>query len=106
MGWENNEIWQCFLISYLSIDFRNGSGLTPMACAAEKGHDKIIKLLIGAKAKIDCVGENTSLAPLLLAAENGHSGAVDLLLKNNADVTVVNEKVENALDVAIENGHT
>ena len=77
-----------------------------MSCAADSGHDEVIKLLINAKADIDHEDKKENVpTPLHLAAEKGHCNAVDVLLRNNANVSAVNEKQENPLDVAIEKGH-
>lgn len=79
---------------------RNAVGWTPTHCAAFFGHDRIIELLISAKAEFG--QENT---PLHLAARKGHLKAVKVLLKNNADPGAVTSDGENPLDLAIENGH-
>ena len=76
-----------------------------MACAADRGHDKVIKLLISAKADINHEDNEKVPSPLHLAAEKGHCYAVKVLLDNDANVGAVNEKQENPLDVAIEKGH-
>ena len=77
-----------------------------MACAANRGHTKVIELLIGAKARVNCVDNNDfQLTPLHLAARMGHHEAVGMLLSNDADVSAVNCAGENPLDVAIECGH-
>lgn len=77
-----------------------------MACAAYRGHTKVIELLISAKARVNSVDNNDNLlTPLHLAAEMGHHDAVSVLLTNDADVSAVNWAGENPLDVAIECGH-
>lgn len=86
---------------------RNASLWTPLDCAAHKGHDKIIQLLITAKADINPL-DRLKIAPLHLAAREGHLDAVKVLLENKADVTVKiggDEHGDNPLDLAIENGH-
>ena len=78
-----------------------------MDCAAYKGHDRIILLLIGAKADIDPL-DRLKVAPLHLAAKEGHLDAVKVLLHNGADagaITGTQEYGDNPLDLAIENGH-
>ena len=77
-----------------------------MACAANRGHTKIIELLISAKARVNCMDNNDMQhTPLHLAARMGHHEAVGVLLSNNADVSAVNWAGENPLDVAIECRH-
>ena len=91
----------------ISIFIRNANLWTPMDCAAVKGHDKIIQLLIAAKADINPI-DRLKVTPLHLAAREGHIDAVKVLLENTADVGAItgsSEHGDNPLDLAIENGH-
>ena len=45
------------------------------------------------------------VTPLHLAASEGHLKVINVLLKKGADVSKTNQEGNNALDLAIDNGH-
>ena len=45
------------------------------------------------------------VTPLHLACREGHLNVVNTLIKNGADITKCDQTDNNALDLAIENGH-
>jgi ankyrin repeat protein len=74
--------------------------------AAKNGHEDVVKLLLAAKAKVNCKEEFTnSHAPLAKAAENGHEGIVKLLLAAKAEVDFEDINNNNPLSHAAANGH-
>ncbi len=81
------------------------------ASASENGNLEIVKLLLDNGAAVNDV-DLTGMTALMLAAERGHLQIVILLLNSGANIynktTVVREGVvpRNALEFAIENGHT
>ena len=66
---------------YVDPDSSSGSGRTPLSWAAEKGHEGIVKLLLGREGvNPDTPDTQYGQTPLWLAAANGHEGIVKLLL--------------------------
>ncbi|GBC07517.1 hypothetical protein RclHR1_07500002 [Rhizophagus clarus] len=63
------------------------SGLTPLHCAASRGHYDIVKWLIDAGAIVD-LEDKTGETALLKASYNGHSSVVALLLQKDANVSL------------------
>jgi uncharacterized protein len=79
---------------------RKGDKATPLLVAAEFGQEKIIQLLITARAKKSAVTNQGNTA-LHLAARNGHSGACEVLIRNNVEMDTKNKLRQTALDLAI-----
>ena len=68
-------------INKVGIDFKDGSGQTPLSLAAENGHDAVVKLLLEiGKVDVDSRDDN-SRTPLSYAAGNGQNAVVKLLLE-------------------------
>ena len=66
---------------YVDPDSSSGSGRTPLSWAAEKGHEGIVKLLLGREGvNPDTPDTKYGQTPLLLATSNGHEAIVKLLL--------------------------
>ena len=61
-------------------DMADGRGLTPLAWAAEGGHEGIVKLLLDRKEVNPDSKDKCGQTPLFCAAEGGHEGIVKLLL--------------------------
>jgi hypothetical protein len=75
-----------------------------LKCAANTGHEAVIKLLLEAKADIESkdLSGQTSLSR---AAENGHEAVVKLLLEAKADIKSKDSRGRTPLSLAAENGH-
>lgn len=65
----------------------NWTSLTPLTCAAESGHIKIVKLIIEHGAEVDAVKDKGNTA-LTLASSLSYTTIVNVLLKHNADITI------------------
>ncbi|KAH8744645.1 ankyrin repeat-containing domain protein, partial [Hyaloscypha finlandica] len=63
------------------------SGRTPLHWAAEKGYEKIMRLLIGRGADVNA-RDKAGRTPFTEAAEKGHIDIMRLLLENGADVNI------------------
>ena len=78
------------------IDVSDVRGNTPLIMATERGFQKIVELLINAKADVDICNDIGDTA-LLIAAKAGHRECLQLLLEAEADVDVVNKSGTNPL---------
>ncbi len=58
-----------------------GDGMTALHWAAERGHQKVVELLISSGAVVDTKTRIGKYTPLHLASRSGHGGATRLLLK-------------------------
>lgn len=63
-----------------------GSDISVLGMAAEKGVDTLVRVLIEQGADIECRNTSIGKTPLHLAAENGHERVVKLLLERGADI--------------------
>ena len=70
-------------------------------CAAWKGHDTVIPLLLEADAQIDAQ-ENSGRTPLMIASFGGKEAAVRELLKGNPNLDLKDKDGKTALDFARE----
>ena len=107
------------------VQFLNHAKLTPLDNAAEAGHLEICEFLIQEGSEID-PKDLSNMTPLLLAAKNGRVKVLTMLLDKGADSSIKTSICEkwiecpnhptkfkkvyegglNALELAIENGHT
>ena len=88
----------------MDVDQKNLYGLTALHIASERGHMKVVKVLVRARAKIDQVDIRQS-TPLMLAASGGHHDVVGYLIACNANVYKKNLHNQTALHFASERGH-
>src|ERR1041385_7632667 len=83
----------------------NSGGFTPLIAAAEKGHQKIVALLLTHGAEVKQATTDNGTTPLIVAAENGHRATVALLLDKHADVTQARTDGKTPLFIAVEKEH-
>lgn len=79
--------------------------LTPLHCAVDNGHTKIVQLLLGEGADVH-VTTKTGRTPLHVAALKGYPEIVELLLDYAADSNAVDHNRFTPLMLAVENNHT
>ena len=88
---------------------RNKEDQTPLHCAASGGHNELVKMLLEELREpprhVD-TKDNQKRMPLHLAAANGHLDVVQTLLEKGAGHCAKTTGGKNALDLAIDNGHT
>ena len=81
-------------------------GRTPLLWAAERGHEGVVRILLG-REDVNLNQASTGWTPLLLAADGGHEGVVKLLLErasvnpSQADT----EYGQTPLSLAAQKGH-
>jgi len=79
-------------------------GQTPLNLAAAQGHLDLVRLLVGAKAKMAL--DEVARGPLHRAVEGGHLDVVQYLLQEGADFRQTNSDGISPLQAAREGGHT
>ena len=84
-------------------DFARGK--TPLWVASERGHARVLRLLLEARADKDC--QNTfGQSPLWIASSKGHVDIVRLLLEARADKNRADTVLgETPLGIAVAKGH-
>ena len=88
----------------LGVDPRTGYGVTPLQCAAHKGHIDTVKELLNSGAMVDARAKS-GVTALMRAASSGHLEVVELLLEWNADVRLKCNLARNSLQKATREGH-
>ena len=70
------------MIEIQDYDFngRDFEGYVPLSWAAQKGHEEVVKLLLGREEVDPSKPEAYGKTPLSLAADAGHEGVVKILL--------------------------
>jgi serine/threonine-protein phosphatase 6 regulatory ankyrin repeat subunit B len=90
------------------VNFKYGSGGTPLMSASTWAHKEIVQLLLAKGADVNAKSKwgGTALMAVSMANPTANQGeVVQLLLANGADVNAKTENGLTALIIASENGH-
>jgi ankyrin repeat domain-containing protein 17 len=68
----------------IELEHRDKKGCTPLILAADRGHEKIVELLLNHVADMEAQCERTKDTALSLACTKGRYEVVDLLIKRKA----------------------
>lgn len=92
---------------FLRVDEPDTEGKTPLAYAAGKGHESVVRLLLEEyKVNVGSLS-STKYTPLMQAVRNGHESVVKLFLsRDDADVNATNVYGMSALSLAAVAGHS
>ena len=66
------------------VNAANAGGFTPLIAAAEKGHQKIVALLLTHGAEVKQATTDNGTTPLIVAVEKGYRKIVEMLLTHGA----------------------
>lgn len=72
-------------LTIMYINVKDETSQTPLLWAAKKGHEAIVRLLLGAGAQVDSA-DSQNLTPLSWTARRGHEAVARLLLNERAQV--------------------
>jgi len=71
------------------VNAAGGDGMTALHWAAERGHDRVAEVLIGASADVSATTRIGSYTPLHLASRGGYTKVVKMLLAAGGDARAV-----------------
>lgn len=89
----------------VAIEAKNSEARTPLAVAACRGHEAIVRLLLAKGANIEA-RDKYGYTPLLLAAQQGHGAIVRLLLDRGAHIEAKNNDEQTPISLAAQQGQT
>ncbi|MCL7035158.1 hypothetical protein MKW94_008251, partial [Papaver nudicaule] len=87
----------------VDIDVKDGSGQTPLSCAAREGRLAAVEYLIQMGANPE-ITDDSNASPLHAAAVKGHKDILPLLLSKGINVDVMSDYGA-ALHLAVASGH-
>ena len=87
-----------------NIECKDINGRSPLLIACEKGHEKLVKLLLSYSANIEAVC-NDNWSPLRISCARGHMHIVDILIQYGANVEAVDNWERTALILSSQEGH-
>jgi predicted Fe-Mo cluster-binding NifX family protein len=91
---------RALLAARADIEARNKLHFSPLHCAADQGHEAVVKFLLDAGADLEGLGPGQSTA-LHLAAQNHHTAVVSALLAAGADSEARNEWTDTPLHCVV-----
>ena len=97
---QNYEVTRWLLRHGASPNALCKNGWSPLHVAANRGNQRVIRLLLGAGALIDQRTGSSKLTPLMFASSSNQPGAVRLLLQHGAAKFLRNKEQKTALDMA------
>ncbi|CAM9512384.1 unnamed protein product [Ectocarpus fasciculatus] len=89
----------------LDINERTEDGFTPLNVAAQEGHHRVARILLGHKANVAVASEN-GCTPLMMSTQNGHVVVTKLLLDAGSDVNAAADGGITSLHQAADEGHS
>lgn len=93
------------LIEHPIIDEKDWQGMTPLGFASSRGHEPVVRLLIGSGTDVQAT-DSSGWAALHHACSKGHEGVARLLLGSGAEVgRTTNRFKSSALHFAARNGN-
>ena len=109
LGWaaaESKEDLIKALMNHPETDINRAgkAGKSPLSQASEKGHTKIVRLLLSKGADVENTDKEGRTA-LSLAAAQGHKVVAKVLLKNKANINTQDDKGNTPLAFAADNDH-
>ncbi|XP_071122331.1 uncharacterized protein [Mytilus edulis] len=108
---------QCSYIGYIdlvtwclhhyifNVNHCSDDGVSPLFMACQKGHTKVVQMLITNNADINKC-RDTGVSPLFMACQEGYTDVVQMLITNNADINKCRDTGESPLFIACQEGHT
>lgn len=87
------------------LNFRDGSGRTPLHWACREGHERVVEYLINEGADVN-MRDQYGRTPLVHACrEGGNAEIAKLLISHGADINVKDNEGDTPLDFAVLRGH-
>jgi len=77
---------------------------TALMVAAERGHESMVRVLVGLSAQVDAIDSDLLQTALTRAASNGHVSTVRALVELSAQVDAVNSRGQTVLMLAASEG--
>lgn len=83
------------------VNILDSGGATPLLAAASAGHGHVVRLLVGARAKVDARDASGRTALMLLATRANQDDAIRSLIAANAELDLQDRAGQSALTIAV-----